>query len=128
MQDFKQLKVWQKSYQLGLDIYQATSSFPKEETFGLTSQMRRSCVSIAANIAEGCGRKGKAEFVQFLHIAIGSASELEHYLLFSHDLGMLNKSSFEKLTSDIHKVKKMLITLIKKLQIKNNVEVPKNCP
>lgn len=83
MQDFKELKVWQKIYQLGLDIYEITSTFPKEETFGLTSQIKRSCVSIAANIAEGCGRKSKAELAQFLQIAVGSASELEHYLLFS---------------------------------------------
>jgi len=117
MQDFKELKVWQKSYQLGLDIYEITSTFPKEETFGLTSQIKRSCVSIAANIAEGCGRKSKAELAQFLQIAVGSASELEHYLLFSRDLGIINHPNFEKLSFDLSKIKKMLITLIKKVRV-----------
>lgn len=83
MQDFKKLVVWKKSYELGLEVYKETAAFPKEETFGLISQMRRSSVSIAPNIAEGCGRKSKAELAHFLQIAVGSASELEHYLLFS---------------------------------------------
>lgn len=122
MQDFKELNVWQKSYQLGLDIYKITSTFPKEETFGLTSQIRRSCISIAANIAEGCGRKSKAELAQFLHIAVGSASELEHYLLFSRDLGILNHLNYEKLASELSKIKKMLIALIKKVQLKAVIE------
>ena len=119
MQDFRELKVWQKSYQLGLDIHKIPCDFPKEEIYGLTSQMRRSSVSIAANIAEGCGRKGKAELIQFLHIAVGSASELEHYILFSRDLGMLNNTNFERINVNISEVKKMLINLRKKV---NNIE------
>ncbi len=116
MQDFKKLKVWQKSFQLGLEIYKITSTFPKEEVYGLTSQIRRSCISISANIAEGCGRKGKAEFIQFLHIAIGSASELENYLLFARELDILNIENFNKINSDLDKIKRKLINLMKTIQ------------
>ncbi len=76
MRNFKELKVWQKSHQLTLAIYKATGKFPKEEIYGLTSQVRRASASIAANIAEGCGRSGEAELGRFLQIAMGSASEL----------------------------------------------------
>jgi four helix bundle protein len=70
MQDFKNLKVWQKSHELTLEIYKVTASFPKEELFGLTSQIRRASSSISANIAEGCGRQSDADFARFLQIAI----------------------------------------------------------
>ncbi len=77
MRDFRKLQVWQKSHQLALDIYRLTIDFPKSEQFGLTRQMRRAAVSIPANIAEGCGRETEREFQRFLHIAAGSANELE---------------------------------------------------
>jgi four helix bundle protein len=80
MRDFRELKVWEKAHQLALEIYKATSTFPKEERYGLTSQMRRATVSIPADIAEGCCRKGDAEFARFLQIAMGSASELEYHI------------------------------------------------
>jgi len=76
VKDFRKLKVWEKSHHLTLAVYKATALFPKDELYGLTSQIRRSGVSIAANIAEGCGRAGDAEFARFLQIAMGSASEL----------------------------------------------------
>jgi four helix bundle protein len=77
VRDFRKLQVWQKSHQLALDIYRLTIDFPKSEQFGLTRQMRRAAVSIPANIAEGCGRETEREFQRFLHIAAGSANELE---------------------------------------------------
>ncbi|MHB2017325.1 MAG: four helix bundle protein [Candidatus Xenobia bacterium] len=74
MRDFRSLKVWQKSHQLTLAVYSATKGFPKDELYGLTSQVRRAAASIAANIAEGCRRNGSAELARFCHIAMGSAS------------------------------------------------------
>lgn len=90
MKDFRNLKVWEKSHQLALAVYKATSTFPRHELYGLTSQIRRACASIPANIAEGCGRSGDAELARFLQIAMGSASELEYHLLLARDLGFLS--------------------------------------
>jgi len=86
LKNFKELKVWQKSHQLTLAGYQITRKFPREELFGLTGQLRRASASIPANIAEGCGRKGEADFARFLQIAAGSASELEYHILLSYEL------------------------------------------
>ena len=116
MRDFRELKVWEKSHALTLEVYKATKSFPKEEIYGLTSQIRRSSASIPANIAEGCGRSGEPELARFLLIACGSASELEYHLLLSRDIGLLNSSDHDRLTEDIIEVKKMLTTLVKKLK------------
>ena len=97
MQNFKSLKVWQKSHELTLAIYKATANFPKDELYGLTSQIRRACASVPANIAEGCGRTGKAELARFLQVAMGSASELEYHLLLAHDLGLLRDGEYKLL-------------------------------
>src|SRR5271165_612430 len=115
MKDFRDLDVWSKAHQATLDIYRATSDFPKEELYGLTSQMRRSCASIPANIAEGCGRRGNGEFHKFLQIAMGSASELEYHLLLSHDLGFIEVKRFQTLTSQVQEIKKMLASLIRRV-------------
>lgn len=115
MQDFKKLSVWQKAHQLALAIYKGTMRFPKEELYGLTSQMRRAGVSIAANIAEGCGRRSKVDFARFLQISMGSASELEYHLVLSHDLVFLNEDAFCAMTEQTVSVKKMLTALIGKL-------------
>jgi len=115
VKDFRKLKVWEKSHHLTLAVYKATALFPKDELYGLTSQIRRSGVSIAANIAEGCGRAGDAEFARFLQIAMGSASELEYHLLLAHDLGFLNDSDYHQLDRDTTEVKKVLTSLIHKL-------------
>ena len=82
MKDFRRLVVWQKAHLLTVAVYEAIAGFPKDELYGLTSQIRRACVSIPANIAEGCGRDGEAEFGRFLQIAQGPASELEYHVLF----------------------------------------------
>ncbi len=116
MQDFRNLKVWQKSHALTLEIYQATEYFPTPELYGLTTQIRRSCASIPANIAEGCGRNSDAEFARFLKIAMGSACELEYHLLFARDLQFLNNSDYVKLDKGTTEIKQMLATLIKKLK------------
>jgi four helix bundle protein len=104
MQDFHQLKVWQKSHAAALAIYKATSSFPKEEMYGLTSQMRRAAASIPSNIPEGCGRDSQPQLAHFLQIAFGSASELEYQLLLARDLGFLVTSAYDTLNADITEV------------------------
>lgn len=116
MQDFKKLQVWQKGHQFTLALYRATNRFPKEETYGLTNQMRRAAISISANIAEGCGRSGKAELAHFLHIAMGSASEVEYYLLLANDLQFLDEGLYKQLEQDLLEVKRMLNSFIQKLK------------
>jgi four helix bundle protein len=115
MKDFKKIKVWQKAHYLTLDIYKATQNFPKEEIYGLTSQMRRASSSIPANIAEGCGRSGDAELARFLRIATGSASELEYHILLAYDLKLLSNQSFSRLSDNATEVKRMLSSFLKKL-------------
>lgn len=116
MKDFRKLDVWKKAHQLTLAAYRTTAGFPRREVYGLTNQIRRSCASIAANIAEGCGRQGDAEFGRFLQIAMGSASELEYHLLLAHDLGILDESGHRQLSDGAVEVKRMLASLIRKLK------------
>jgi len=116
MRDFKKLKIWQRSHQLVLLIYKATVKFPKEEIYGLISQIRRSCISIPANIAEGCGRSGEAELNRFMGIAMSSASELEYHLLLAHDLDYLKSKEYEQLVAEVSEIKRMLTAYIKKLR------------
>jgi four helix bundle protein len=115
MQSFRNLKVWEKAHILTLNVYKASRGFPREELYGLTSQMRRSSASIGANIAEGCCRKGDTELGRFLQIAMGSASELEYQLLLARDLEMINSLDFQRLSGEVVEVKKMLAALIHKL-------------
>jgi four helix bundle protein len=115
MKDFKELKVWEKAHHLTLEIYKATKKFPKDEMYGLTSQIRRSCASIPANIAEGCGRSGDPELARFLNIAMGSASELEYHILLARDLELLEAQTHDRLTNDVTEIKRMLASFIKKL-------------
>jgi four helix bundle protein len=116
MQNFRNLKVWQRAHRLALEVYSTTTSFPREEQYGLTTQMRRACVSIAANIAEGCCRKGDTELGRFLQIAMGSASELEYELLLAEDLKFVKPDDFERLEAGVTEVKRMLASLIVKLR------------
>lgn len=109
MRDFHKLKVWQKSHQLALEVYKVSQSFPKEELFGLTSQIRRAVSSVPTNIAEGCGRDSNKDFAHFLQIAIGSASEVEYELLLAHDLQYINKDEYERLTSEMVAIRKMIV-------------------
>jgi four helix bundle protein len=112
MQSYKDLIVYQKSYKLALEIYQTTKNYPKEEIYGLTSQMRRSSVSIPCNIAEGYRRGHRKEYIQFLHMAHGSCGELETLLSLSQDLGLIEKDSFENLYLLQEEVSKLLKGLI----------------
>jgi four helix bundle protein len=116
MKDFRQLTVWQRAHGLVLHIYHATKSFPADERFGMTSQLRRGSASIPANIAEGCGRTGDPELGRFLQIAAGSASEVEYHLLLAHDLGYLDAKLFEQLDRQIVEVKKMLASFQRTLR------------
>jgi four helix bundle protein len=116
MKNFRDLMVWQKSHALALAIYQATREFPKDELYGLTSQLRRSAVSIPANIAEGCGRGSDADLGRFLQMAMGSASEVEYHLLLANDLQYLSGDSFHECTNQVCEVKRMLASFLQKLK------------
>ena len=116
MEDFKDLKVWMKAHEMTLSVYHCTRSFPKEEMYGLTSQLRRSAASIGANIAEGCGRRSDAEMKRFCQIARGSASEVEYHLLLARDLQFLSISEFKNLEEKVHEVQRMLASLVQRLQ------------
>ena len=119
MRDFRDLSVWAKSHRLVLDVYRATASFPPDERFGLTSQLRRAAASIPTNIAEGCGREGDREFARFLTIAAGSASETEYLILLATDLGYLSRDVHVRLHFLVNEVKKMLGTLHRRLTAKS---------
>ena len=116
MKDFREYKVWEKSYGLTLAIYRKTAAFPREELFGLTSQIRRSCASIPANIAEGCGRGSNKDFARFLQISMGSASELECHLMLARDLKLLDISDYAKLANQTTEIKRMLTVLLQKVR------------
>lgn len=114
--DHKELDVWKRSVELVTQIYKLTKSFPPEEKFGITAQIRRSAISIPSNIAEGCGRKGDKELIHFLYTSLGSASELETQIIIAANLQYLEES--EKLLNDIADIKKMLLGLIRYLSNK----------
>ncbi|MDM1549255.1 four helix bundle protein [Empedobacter falsenii] len=116
MQDYKKLKVWELSHELTLVVYQKTSVFPKEELFGLTSQLRRASSSIPTNIAEGCGRFSQKELSQFLNISLGSANETSYLLFLAKDLNYITAEEFQDLENKIEQIKAMLIKLIQKIK------------
>ena len=113
MKDFRQLKVWEKAHGVALAIYRATADFPREELYGLTSQLRRAAASVPTNVAEGCGRGSDADFARFLQIAMGSACEVEYLCLLTHDLAYLADEAYLGLHAQVTEVKRMLATLIK---------------
>jgi four helix bundle protein len=116
MQDFRNLDVWRKSHELTVRVYSSTRSFPREEAYGLTSQLRRSAASVPTNIAEGCGRSGVGDYTRFLQIAMGSASELGYHLLLARDLAYLESSVQSELDTRTVEVKRMLASMISSLQ------------
>lgn len=118
LKNYKELKVWQKAFSLCLDIYRFSRDFPKEEKFGLTSQVRRAAVSIPSNIAEGYSRKSTADYVRMLYIAYGSLCELETQIMLAGDLGYLKDSRFANLIENISEVERMLKALIRSLENK----------
>ena len=115
MQDFKQLRVWDNAHRLALAVYRATAAFPKSEMYGLTSQIRRACVSIPSNIAEGCGRDSDGDFARFLRIAQGSANEVEYQLLLASELMYIEPVTYRDLTGQIVQVKRMLNALTQRV-------------
>jgi four helix bundle protein len=116
MQSANNLRVTAHARALATELYRVTALFPVSERYGLTAQMRRAAVSIGANISEGCGRNGDRELVRFLHIALGSASELEFQLQICFDLGMLSQEHSARLSEDTVRLKRMLASLIKSLR------------
>jgi four helix bundle protein len=116
MKDFRSLKVWEKAHLLALAGYRVTMKFPREEMYGLTSQLRRACTSVPTNIAEGCGRGSDAEFGRFLQIAMGSASETESLCLLAKDLAYLATDECAGLQQQVEEVKRMLAALLKSIE------------
>ena len=112
MQDFKKLQAWQKAHRLVLETYAKTANFPRDEQFGLTAQMRRAAVSIAANIAEGSSRSGDREFAQFLRVASGSASEVEYFAILVADLSLLTRPEAAHIAESAVEVRRMLSGLL----------------
>lgn len=117
MQNFRNLKVWQKAHELTLAVYKSTRAFPAEELYGLTSQMRRAAVSVGSNLAEGCGRQGDAEFGRFAQIALGSVCELDYQVLLSRDLEFLDANSHDRLAVLVDETRRMLIGLLQRLRL-----------
>lgn len=115
VKDFRELKVWQKAHELTLVVYQLTATFPREELYGLTTQLRCSSSSVAANLAEGSGRNGDAEFARFCSLAMGSASELEYHLFLARDLKLIQPKKYEELAPRATELKRMLTALLHKL-------------
>jgi len=116
LKDFRQLTVWEKAHQLALSVYRETQCYPKEETYGLTSQTRRAASSVPTNIAEGCGRNSDQDFARFLQIAMGSVNELDYQLILAQDLGYLRDNVFNSLAQSVMEVKRMLASLIRKVR------------
>jgi four helix bundle protein len=116
MKDFKKLKTWQKGIKLVVDIYKTSRIFPKEELYGLTSQMRRSAISIPSNIAEGAGRNSDKDFNRFLDISLGSSFELETQVIIAKELEFLSDVEFQDLTEKIQEEQKMITGLQRSLK------------
>jgi four helix bundle protein len=115
MKDFRDLKVWRRAHSVTLAIYECTRDFPREETYGIVSQLRRCSASVAANIAEGCGRVGNPEFGRFLAMAMGSASELEYFLLLARDLHYLPSEKYAGIVASVVEMRRMLNGLLSKV-------------
>ena len=116
MKNFRDLQVWEKAHRFTLEIYRVTKLFPREELYGLTSQLKRAAASIPANIAEGCGKATGPDFAKFLQIAFGSACECEYHLVLAKDLDVLGAGEYDKLNSSIVEIKRMLASLISKVR------------
>jgi four helix bundle protein len=120
--EFEHLRVWRRAHALTLDVYRLTATFPKQELYGLRSQLRRSAASVPANTAEGCGRGGDAELMHFLRIALGSANELQYHLLLARDIGYIEPDTHADLSDTNQAVRSMLTNLIRSLRRQSTVD------
>ena len=116
MRNYRDLEVWKISHKLTLMLYEASRKFPKEEMFGLTSQLRRAAISIGANLAEGCGRRTTPEFARFIRIAMGSASALDYHLLLCRDFDFVSREFYERSSKELVRVRKMLSALLSSVE------------
>src|SRR5712671_5565747 len=116
MRNYRDLRVWEDAHELTLSIYRVTQLFPKEERFGLISQVRRASASIAANLAEGCGRRSDGEMARFVQIAMGSGAELSYHFLLARDLGLMQSTEYETLNANVSEIMRMLSALSGRLR------------
>jgi four helix bundle protein len=116
LRNYKDLRVWEEAHRLTLSVYKTTQVFPKEERFGLTSQIRRASASIAANLAEGCGRRSDGEMARYVQIAMGSGAELSYHLLLARDLGFMTTEEHVELNQNLERVMRMLSALSSKVR------------
>jgi four helix bundle protein len=112
VRNYRELEVWEKSHKLTLELYRLSRVFPREEIYGLTSQLRRAAVSIGANLAEGCGRRTSAELARFVRIAMGSASELDYHLLLCRDFELITDEQYQRTSRELIRIRKMLSGLL----------------
>jgi four helix bundle protein len=122
MRNYRDLQTWNKAHKLTLDLYKISRQFPKEEIYGLTSQIRRAASSIGANLAEGCGRQTNSEFARFVRISMGSASELDYHLLLARDLGFLEADAYQHASGTLTEVRKMLRSLLSTVELETPVK------
>lgn len=115
-QEYTRLEIYKQAYTFAMEIYRITSLFPKEEQYGITSQLRRAASSIGANIAEGCGRKTAKDFSHFLYISMGSLKEAEHFMCISKDIGYLKETEYYRLSGNLQILGKMLTKFIQKVK------------
>ena len=116
MRNYRDLQVWSKAHNLTLELYRLSRGFPREEVYGITSQLRRSAASIGANLAEGCGRRTSTELARFVRIAMGSASELDYHLLLCRDLGFMSGDDFTRSEAGLTEVRKMLTSFLQSVE------------
>jgi len=116
LRNYQDLQVWTKAHALTLELYRLSRAFPREEMYGITSQLRRAAASIGANLAEGCGRQTDNELARFVRIALGSATELDYHLVLCRDLELLNKQQYETVAKELTSVRKMLVALLNAIE------------
>ena len=116
MQNYRKLLVWQKAHEFVSNIYENTKGFPRDELYGITSQLRRASVSISANIVEGAGRKTRSDFARFLTISLGSTNEVEYFLILSKDLNCISMDEYTGLADRLVELRKMLSSLAAKVR------------
>ena len=116
MRNYRELQVWSKAHNLTLDLYRVSRTFPREEIYGITSQLRRAAASIGANLAEGCGHRTSSELARFVRIAMGSASELDYHLLLCRGLGFMSGDDFTSSTTKLTEVRKMLTSFLSSVE------------